>query len=143
MALPVVSTHIPTVPPTLPPFALSAPVFRFRHLASLAGRAPIGGAREVALACFVAARLAADSVAAQDDDPSGRAGRCAGAKAWLGTLALPTAVRVAAANCAELSVGGDSGEVAREMAGLVVAATAYLDSHSRAELNELLAALRG
>ena len=37
------------VPVTLPPYALSAPVFRFRHLAALAGRAPIGGAREVAL----------------------------------------------------------------------------------------------
>ena len=35
-------------------------VFRFRHLAALAGRAPIGGAREVALACFVAARLVSD-----------------------------------------------------------------------------------
>src|SRR5204863_7354540 len=48
------------VPVMLPPYALSAPVFKFRHLATLAGRAPIGGAREVALACFVAARLASD-----------------------------------------------------------------------------------
>ena len=143
MALAVDPTHIPTVPPTLPPYALSAPVFRFRHLASLAGRAPIGGAREVALACFVAARLAADCNAAQDEDPSGRAGRCAGAKAWLGTLALPTAVRVAAAKCAELSVGGDPGEAGLEIGRLVVAATAYLDSHSRAELNAVSAALRG
>lgn len=143
MALPVVPTHIPTVPPTLPPYALSAPVFRFRHLASLAGRAPIGGAREVALACFVAARLAADCIGVPDDDPSGRAGRCAGAKAWLGTLALPAAVRGSAAKCAELSVGGDPGEVGLEITRLVVAATACLDSHSRAELNAVSAALRG
>ena len=52
--------QIRRVPVTLPPYALTAPVFRFRHLAALAGRAPIGGAREVALACFVAARLVSD-----------------------------------------------------------------------------------
>src|SRR5215216_5312955 len=59
------------VPVTLPPYALPAPVFRFRNLATLAGRAPIGGAREVALACFVAARLAndcCDPILALDDD---------------------------------------------------------------------------
>src|SRR3954453_19876564 len=54
------ATQIRAVPVTLPPYALPTPVFRFRHLASLAGRAPIGGAREVALACFVAARLVSD-----------------------------------------------------------------------------------
>ena len=52
--------QIRRVPVTLPPYALPAPVFRFRNLATLAGRAPIGGAREVALACFVAARLVND-----------------------------------------------------------------------------------
>lgn len=143
MALPVVPTHIPPVLPTLPPYALSAPVFRFKHLASLAGRAAIGGAREVALACFVAARLAAECTAATDDDPAVRAGRCAGAKAWLGTLALPAAIRASVARCAELSVEGRPAEVGQEMARLLLAATSYLDPQSRAELNALSAALGG
>ena len=141
MALPVAPTHIPTVPPTLPPYALSAPVFRFKHLASLAGRAPIGGAREVALACFVAARLAAEWTATLDDDPAGRGGRCAGAKAWLATLALPATVRSSVVRCAELSIGGNAPELGRELAGLAQAATSYLDPQSRAELHALSAAL--
>src|SRR3954466_13058851 len=110
------------VPVMLPPYALSAPVFRFRHLAALAGRAPIGGAREVALACFVAARLVSDccdptldldeeSRAARlvsaccdptlDLDEESRAARCAGAKAWLGTIAIPSPVRTPVAKLAD------------------------------------------
>src|SRR5690349_12491010 len=46
--------------PTAPPYALSSPAFRFRALAVLAGRAPLGGQREVALATYLAARLADD-----------------------------------------------------------------------------------
>ena len=131
------------MPLTLPPYALSAPVFRFKHLASLAGRAPIGGAREVALACFVAARLAAECTATRDEASTGRSGRCAGAKAWLGTLALPAAVRGSVSKCAELSVSGNPAEVGKEVATLVVSAASYLDSQSRGELVALSAALRG
>src|SRR3954471_18984953 len=106
------------VPVMLPPYALSAPVFRFRHLAALAGRAPIGGAREVALACFVAARLVSDccdpALPLGDDSP---APPCAGAKAWLGTIAIPAPVRTPVARCAEASALVD----AKGMAGLVLA----------------------
>ena len=130
------------MPPTLP-YALAAPSFRFRHLATLAGRAPIGGAREVALACFVAARLAHECTHAPDEDQEARAARCAGAKAWLGTLALPVAVRNPVIRCADLSVDGQSAPVAREIAALAIAAAAFLDPHSRAELDTLTSALRG
>jgi hypothetical protein len=97
----------------------------------------------VALACFVAARLAAERTAAIDGDPAGRAGRCAGAKAWLGTLVVPATVRGSVARCAELSVEGSPAEVGKEVAALVLAATAYLDPQSRAELDALSVALRG
>ncbi|MEP6992349.1 MAG: hypothetical protein ABJA80_15565 [bacterium] len=130
------------MPASLPPFALSAPVFRFRHLAALAGRAPIGGSREVALACFVAARLAADAGAPAESDATGRAERCAGAKAWIGTLALPAPVRGAVARCADLSMQAAPGELGREVAGLLAAATSYLDAQSRSELTELALGLR-
>ena len=40
-----------------PPYALTPTTFRFRALAALAGRAPLGGGRETALASYVVARL--------------------------------------------------------------------------------------
>jgi hypothetical protein len=125
--------HLP-----LPPYALAAPSFPFRHLAASAGRAPIGGAREVALACFVAARLASDcGPATPPTSAEGRAARSAGAKAWLGTLALPVPVRTPLQRCAELSGDGDARAMGRELALLAAAAASYLDSAARAELDAL------
>ena len=131
------------MPHALPPYALIPPVFRFRHLANLAGRAPIGGAREVALACFVSARLTAECMTPADDGPSNRAARCAGAKAWLSTLALPATVRTPATRCADLSVQGLSPALVREFSGLAAAAGSFLDQASRGELDALSATLRG
>jgi hypothetical protein len=128
---------------SLPPYALSAPAFPFPHLAGLAGRAPIGGAREVALACFVAARLASDfASSASELAESGRAARSVGAKGWLGTLALPPAVRGPLLRCLEATAEGPAATVGRELAGLVTAGAAYLDPASLAELESLGAALQ-
>jgi len=126
----------------LPPYALSAPVFRFRHLAALAGRAPIGGAREVALACFVAARLVSDcSDPALDLDEVSRAARCAGAKGWLGTIAIPSPVRTPVAKLAEASATADPAVMAPLVASLAKAAESFLDAASRSELDVLMAKL--
>ena len=127
---------------TLPPYALSAPVFRFRHLAALAGRAPIGGAREVALACFVAARLVSDcSDPALDLDEASRAARCAGAKGWLGTMAIPSPVRTPVAKLAEASANADPAAMAPLVVSLAKAAESFLDAASRSELDLLAARL--
>lgn len=131
------------MPPTLPPYAIAAPVFRFRHLASLAGRAPIGGAREVALACFVAARLAVESAGTLEQDPESRVARAAAARTWLGTLALPSVVKTPLLRCAELSGQGGSAAMSKEVASVVTAAATYLDAPSRAELEALATSLRG
>jgi hypothetical protein len=130
------------VPHTLPPYAIQAPAFRFSHLASLAGRAPIGGAREVALACFVAARLVADCTAALEDAKPARTARCAGAKGWFGTLALPAGVRSQAIKCAEFSVDGAPHALGRELSALALAAAAFLDLQSKSELESLADLLR-
>lgn len=135
--------HIPLVPTTLPPFALALPVFRFRHLAALAGRAPIGGAREVALSCFVVARLAEERVRPDEAEHPLRAARSLAARAWLGTLALPNSVRGAAGQCAALAVDGDRAALGREVRVLVVAASSFLDGQSRAELDSLARSLEG
>lgn len=133
--------HIPRVPATLPPYALAPPVFRFRQLAILAGRAPIGGAREVALACFVAARLADERLAEGEEDYAQRAIRSVAAKAWLATLSLPQAVRAAAGRCVDYSADADRVAVCREVRSLVTAASTYLDKQSRTELDQLAGSL--
>ena len=131
------------VPVMLPPYALSAPAFKFRHLATLAGRAPIGGAREVALACFVAARLAADCCdPALDLDEASRMARCAGAKSWLGTIAIPSPVRSPVAKLAEATAGANPATMAPLVSALARAAESFLDAASRSELDMLAARLQ-
>ena len=71
------------------------------------------------------------------------AARSTAAKAWFGTLALPAAVRTPVIRCAELSVDGQSVQVARELEALALAAASFLDQLSRAELDTLTASLRG
>jgi hypothetical protein len=126
------------------PYALATPSFPFRHLAALAGRAPIGGAREVALGCFMAARLAAErgpaGLALSDE---ARASRATSAKSWLGTLTLPASVRGPIAKCIESSAKGSTAAVARDLVTLSAACASYLDGASRAELDALATGLNG
>jgi hypothetical protein len=130
--------------PVLPPYALPAPVFPFRHLASLASRAPIGGAREVALACFVVARLAADRLVGPGMLPEpARTTRCVGARSWIGTLSLPTAVRTPLAKVLELSGDGSGTGLPAALLELADAAAPFLDPASRGELDALALALGG
>ena len=91
----------------------------------------------MALASFVVARLVAERMGISDEDQSQRAARCLAAKGWLGALTLPQPVRGAAGRCADLSVDGDAVSLAREVRGLILAASAYLDSKSRGELEAL------
>jgi hypothetical protein len=125
------------LPPFLP-YAVVTPSFPFRHLAALAGRAPIGGAREVALGCFMAARLAADrGPTAPELAEEARQARAAAAKSWLGTLTLPSAVRTPLLKCIESSAKGSTAGLAREVAAMRSACQSYLDAGSRAERDPL------
>lgn len=132
------------MPPPFLPYALLTPSFPFRHLATLAGRAPIGGAREVALGCFVAARLAAERGRASAElTDEARQARAAGAKSWLGTLTLPAAVRAPLAKCIESSAGASAAALARDVAAVRSACASYLDASSRGELEALAGTLSG
>jgi hypothetical protein len=133
--------HIESVPQPFLPYALAAPVFPFRHLAELAGRAPIGGTREVALGCFVAARLAAGAAADAATGDEAREARSAAAKGWLATLTLPAAIRGTLARCIESTARGAAPAVARDLTALASACTSVLDAGSRAELKALAASL--
>lgn len=128
------------VPP--PPFALAQPVFLFPALAQLAGRAPLGGTREVALATFVAARLAAGLLPPYPLDADVRAGRAAAARPWLATLALPAALRVPFARLVDATGQANVEAVVAALEHVQAGIAEHLDGASRAELDALAQALR-
>jgi hypothetical protein len=68
-------------------------VFRFPALAALAGRRPLGGEREVALAAFICAHLVVGTLSDTALPAEMRARRAAGARAWLAAIALPGPAR--------------------------------------------------
>jgi hypothetical protein len=134
--------HIPRVPlpPAAPPYALAPTSFRFPALAMLAGRAPLGGQREVALAVYLAARLADDSIPARGLAHATRSERATGAKSWMSTLALPAAVRPALGKLVEASAG-EPAEVADAVRNVTSVTANFLDSNARSELDQLAATL--
>lgn len=127
------------VPPSTPPIAnLHAPrPFPFRALAALAGRQPIGGEREVALACLMAARVASGAIGATPLPQPARAARAFAARGWVASLALPASLRLAVAAVLDASAEGTAGGLAAAVRGLRDTATRHLDVGSRAELEKL------
>jgi len=121
-----------------PPYALEPTPFRFPALASLAGRAPLGGDREIALATYLAARLAHDALPSREIALEARAERAASAKTWLSTLSLPAATRSALATLMDAS-GANGNSVSAALRGVLTATTNRLDRASRAELEQLAA----
>jgi hypothetical protein len=126
----------------MPPFAVAPTSFRFPGLAALAGRAPLGGQREVVLAVYLVARLTQDTLPDRGLSDATRAERAAAAKAWLSGVALPAPVRSALAKAVEASSGppDEAGQAVRDVASIT---TSYLDSSSRIELDQLAGALTG
>jgi hypothetical protein len=123
---------------TAPPYGLTPPVFRFPALSARAARGQLGGDREVALAAFVAARLAAPIAHAAAALPlTIRAARAAGARSWLATLTLPAAVRAAFIRVADATTRDDRAALVPALAAMVDAAGRALDPRARAELDTL------
>ena len=123
------------------PYALTPLVFPFRHLAAHAGRAGLGGGREVALGCFLVARLSAERLADGESDGDDRQARAAGARSWLGAITIPSGVRGHLTRCVELSADAPSPALAEELRALTTAASPWLDAGSRSELDALAAEL--
>jgi hypothetical protein len=126
--------------PPQPPYALSSTSFRFAALAALAGRAPIGGHREVALATYVAARLAQDVLPEKGLAHAVRVERASHAKSWLSTLALPVPIRPALAVLVDAS-GTDCQAAARALRNVMAVTADFLDSAGRSELDHLAVTL--
>lgn len=115
---------------------MAATPFRFPALASLAGRAPLGGDREVALATYLAARLAHDALVDHGISQPVRAERAVHAKSWLATLSLPASIRPALARLMDAS-GGDAKAVSAALRTVIGATASRLDPPARTELHRL------
>jgi hypothetical protein len=108
----------------------------------MAGHASLGGPREIALACFLVARIAADAL-------SGRVGlsedqcqaRVQGAKHWLGAAAVPVAVRTALVRLADASGGGDRSAIRLALDSVMTVTANHLDPGARLELSRLSQAI--
>lgn len=124
------------------PYALEPLRFPFPALAALAGRLPLGGGREVALAALLTARLAQGVSAAETLAPTDRATRATAAKVWLASLALPATTRVPFARCVDATTGTPL-QVAGALRSLVAAAGPHLDAPSVQELERLARQLAG
>lgn len=127
--------------PLLPPYALSTPRFRFRALAALVGRSPLGGDREVALATLLAARLVVGVLPPQPLPQGVRISRANGARAWFAALALPTALRQSLARLVDATTAADRDGLEPAFRAVVDICTPPLDALAIAELREVMSAI--
>jgi hypothetical protein len=120
-----------------PPYTLAPTTFRFRALAALAGRAPLGGARETALASYVVARLALGVLPGAALPVEDRVNRAAAARTWLASLALPAPLRAPLVKVIESTRHDSRPAVAAALVTVADIAASYLDGPAQAELRTL------
>ena len=118
-------------------------MFRFRALSALAGRRPLGGDREVAVAAFVAARLVVGASMADPLPAEVRGARAAGARAWLAAVAVPALTRGPLVRVIEATGRDDRRALGAAVRALIDAAGRCLDALARRELDTLAQELDG
>ena len=106
---------------------------------SHAGRASLGGDREIALACFAAARLAAGMLPPLSLASTDSAARAGAAKVWLASQSLPAPTRGAVIAVIDAVADGKFKGVAAGLKSLADAVRTHLDAGSIQEI-EILAA---
>jgi len=119
-----------------PPYGLDPTPFRFAALAALAGRAPLGGRREVALATYLAARLADDVRSENGLSAPIRVERAGSARSWRATVTIPAPIRQPLARLIDASAGGP-GPTAQAVRAVIAVTADYLDRAARLELDHL------
>jgi len=120
-----------------PRFTLTTPVFRFRALAALTARAPLGGDRETVLACLQLGRLCAGLLPPYTISRELTVERIEQTRQWVSALAMPTGIRAVAFSIFGALNGFDRSRAALALADLVKAAYGQLDEASRIELDTL------
>lgn len=126
----------------LPRYAVAPATFRFRALATLADKLPLGGEREVALVTWMAARLAWHLGDSPGVDPAVRA-RAAAARQWGQSLSLPAPVRTAWHQLLDAVSRNDRGEAASAWSRLLTLAPRVVETALRSEARQLDARLAG
>ena len=133
-----------TVPTPRAPYSLEPCTFAFPALASLAGRAPLGGPRELALACFLASRILRDSLTAADLLTAEQLQhRIQSAKHWLGSAAIQAPARTALARLVEASSTRDRSAIRASFEVVMTVTANQLDQGARLELVRLAQAVAG
>jgi hypothetical protein len=130
-----------THPALHPPYGLATVTFRHRALAALASRAPIGPARDVALAWFVCARLLDGTVGAQPLSDPARIARAAAARAWIASAGIPTGSRVPLTKVVDAcGVQGvpDRQKIVKATTEALRATAEHLDPQARTEVEQFV-----
>ena len=107
----------------------------------MAGTAPLGGPREIALACFLAARIAVDAAQGSILTDEQRLERAQSAKQWLGTASVPAPVKSALVRLAEAAGQGDRNALKSALDSVMTVTANQLDSGPRLELGRLAQAI--
>lgn len=133
---------MPTATAPRAPYALEPTSFPLPVLAASIGRAPLGGPREVAIACFLVGRLVRDAAESADLlTAEQRRARAQGARHWLGAAALPAGVRNALVRLADSTVSMDSNAVRAALESVMTVTANQLDPAARLELGRLAQAV--
>ena len=119
------------------PYSLAPTDFPLPALATMAGRAPLGGPRELALACFVVCRMVEAVMADRSLSGEQRKARAQGARHWLGAAAIPAAARTALARLADAVVSSDRAQLAEALSGVIAVTANRLDPAARLEIGRL------
>jgi hypothetical protein len=128
-------------PPPRAPYALEPTDFPLPALAAVAGRASLGGPREIALACFLVAHIVIDSSTNDLLSREQREARAQATKHWLGSAAIPTQIRSALARLAESTSTEDRKAMKAALDSVMTVTANHLDSVARLELARLAQAI--
>ena len=120
------------------PYALEPTPFPFPHLAAMAGRAGMGGPREIAVACLVVAHLVRESCCAGSSlSDEQRQHRAQGARQWLASAAVPPGVRAALVKLADATAGQALAPVKGGLESVIAVTANQLEPGARLELARL------
>ena len=126
------------------PYGLEPTTFPFPALATMAGRAPLGGPREIALACFLVARVVADTSFGRETlSRDQRLERAQGVKHWLGAATIPAPVRNALSRLSDSTAKDDPSALKAALESVIAVTANQLDSGARLELGRLAQAIAG
>lgn len=124
-----------------PPYALDAPSFCFPTLALCAGRAVLGGDRDLVLGVFMAARLAQALLPPVRLERPAAMARAERAKMWLTGLTMPQPARMALLRAFDgtTATPDRAADAIDELARIV---TGHVDAGGQQELTALATRLR-